>query len=262
VAVLWEMGTQGVEVRPAAGTDVELLAFFEQASDPLPALAAALASLQPASLEPAVVPEVDWVARFREGFRGFAVGRFDIVPAWQAAVPQPGRIPLVVDPGQAFGTGTHESTRLCLAALEEIAAAGTLPRRVLDVGTGSGILAIAAWRLGAPHVVAIDSDAEAVRAARRHAQLNAAPLALMVADGASALQPAGFGLVVANVAAPFLCNRAAELAGLLAPRGLLVLSGLLSEDREAVCEAYACLGSPELRMENDWLALIFGRTRP
>ena len=116
-AALWDAGTAGVEVQAAPGGRASLLAYFADDAPPLTA-----AALPPgATLEPAAVPDVDWVARFREGFRSFRVGRFLVAPPWDApARPSPDL--LVVDPGRAFGTGTHETTRLCLGALEDLAA--------------------------------------------------------------------------------------------------------------------------------------------
>src|SRR5262249_42416477 len=136
-----------------------------------------------------------------------AVGSFRIVPAWEALPPTPAGRVLVVEPGLAFGTGTHESTRLCLAALEARAAAGPLGH-VLDVGAGSAILSTAAALLGARRVVAVEIDAEALPVARRHAELNHAPIRLVRGDGARALRPASFDLVMANISAPLLIERA------------------------------------------------------
>jgi ribosomal protein L11 methyltransferase len=211
------------------------------------------------SVEPAVVPEVDWVARFRAGFEAFSVGRFRVQPAWGVMPPDPGQLPLVVDPGRAFGTGTHESTRLCLGWLEELAREAPLPSPVLDLGTGSGILAVAARRLGAIRVFAADEDPEAVRSAREHGRLNDTPLRIVQADGGRGLRARGFGLVLANIAAPFLRSRAGEIAGLVAPGGMLVLSGFLGEDLDTVRAAYTALGPAESRLLGEWAALLVRR---
>jgi ribosomal protein L11 methyltransferase len=205
---------------------------------------------------------VDWVARVRQGFRAFTAGPFRIVPAWEPLPsdgPSTGHV-IVVEPGLAFGTGSHESTRLCLAALAERAAAGPLGD-VLDVGAGSGILSAAAARLGASRVVAVELDAEALPVARRHAELNEAPVHLVQGDGARALRPASFDLVLANISAPLLVARAAELAGAARGHGLLVVSGFLSEDVPALREAYGRHGDVEVRLEGTWAALVV-RPRP
>lgn len=208
---------------------------------------------------PAVIPEVDWVARVREGFRPFAAGPFRIVPAWEAAAPAGGgEHVIVVEPGLAFGTGTHESTRLCLAALDERARAGPLGP-VLDVGTGSGILSVAAARLGAPRVIAIELDEEALPVARRHAELNQCRIHLVRADGARAARPAAFDVVLANISAPLLAERAEELAGATRGHGVLILSGFLVADLPAVRAAYTALGEIDVRVEGEWAALVLHR---
>src|SRR5512139_926868 len=156
-AALWEAGTVGAEVRPLPGDRVEILAYFE---DDGPSTLEGL--LPGASVAPAEVPHVDWVGRFREGFRSFRAGRFLVAPEWDAP-PSPSSDVLLVDPGRAFGTGTHETTRLCLGALEELALRRPLGR-TLDLGAGTALLSIAASRLGASPVVASDIDPEATAA--------------------------------------------------------------------------------------------------
>jgi ribosomal protein L11 methyltransferase len=210
-------------------------------------------------ITPAAIPEVDWVARVREGFRPFSAGSFRIVPAWEAeaAGAPDGRV-IVVEPGLAFGTGTHESTRLCLAALEERASAGPLGR-VLDVGAGSGILSVAAARLGATRVVAVELDEEALPVARRHAELNHSPILLARGDGARAVRPAAFDVVLANISAPLLAERAQELAATARGHGALILSGFLVEDLPAVRAAYAAAGDGDVRVEGEWAALVVHR---
>ena len=198
---------------------------------------------------------MDWVARVREGFRAFAVGSFRVVPSWEAEAGSDDPHVLVAEPGLAFGTGSHESTRLCLGALERAAAEGPLGR-VLDVGTGSGLLAAAAARLGARQVVADEVDAEALPVAVRHLALNRASVRLLGGDGARALRARAFDLVFANISAPLLVERARELAAVVRPGGRLVLSGLLTEDVPAVRTAYAGLGEAEVRTEGAWSALV------
>lgn len=253
-AVLWEEGTSGIEVRPAGEDEVALLAYFPDAPGLEPALAAALAPLGRVRLQRTEVPDVDWVARFREGFRTFRVAGFVVTPPWEVgASPPPADELLIVDPGRAFGTGTHESTRLCLGLLRERAGRAPLGR-VLDLGTGSGILAVAAARLGAAAVTAVDVDPEAVRSARHHARLNGVAVHVVCADLASALRPGAFDLVLANIAAPLLLERCREILALDAPA--IALSGLLAGDAEAVRAAYAPAGRIEARRDGDWVALL------
>jgi ribosomal protein L11 methyltransferase len=252
-AALWDAGTVGLEVRPA-GENVELLAYFAAATT----LADVQTALPDARVEPAAVPEVDWVARFREGFRPFQAGRFVIAPTWDAPRPSPDL--LLVDPGRAFGTGTHETTRLCLGAIEELATRRRLGR-TLDVGAGTGLLAIAAARLGAGPVVATDIDPEANASSRLHASLNASSLHVVRADGGRGFRPRSFDLVLANLMALLLVDRAEEIGSLVAPAGALVLSGLLLEDVQPVRVAFAALGAPRERVDGEWAALVYEGVR-
>jgi ribosomal protein L11 methyltransferase len=248
-AALWDSGTCGVEVRPASAGLVELVVYFEHDPD-RPELERALPGARVAS---APVPEVDWVARFREGFRPFRVGRFLIAPCWEGT-PAPER--LVVDPGRAFGTGTHETTRLCLETLEELSTRRPLGR-TLDLGSGTGLLAVAAQRLGAGPVVASDVDAEATSASRLHARLNGVRLHVVQADGGSAFRAGAFDLVLANLMALLLIDRSLEIRSLLAPGGALVVSGLLLDDVPPVRQAFAACGVPRERTLGEWAALVF-----
>jgi len=249
-AALWDHGTCGVEVKPAAPERVQLLAYFERNPDPDPLRNA----LPGAEVAVVPVPEVDWVARFREGFRPFRVGRFLVTPRWENRGPAPDV--LVVDPGRAFGTGTHETTRLCLEALEDLATRRALGR-TLDLGSGTGLLAVAAQRLGAGSLVASDIDPEATSASRLHARLNGARLHVVRADGGTAFRPGSFDLVLANLMALLLVDRALEIRALLAPGGALVVSGLLLDDVPAVRDAYAACGTPRERTQGEWAALVF-----
>jgi ribosomal protein L11 methyltransferase len=251
-AALWEQGTSGIEVTPGPGPRVTLLAYFPAATTPH--------GLPPgAALAPADVPEVDWVARFREGFGPLRAGRFTVAPPWAVPPATPPTELLLVDPGRAFGTGTHETTRLCLAALEGLAARRPLGR-TLDLGSGTALLAVAASRLGAAFVCASDLDPEATAASRHHARLNGARLAVVRADGGRGFAPGSFDVVLANLMAILLVDRSAEVRSLLAPGGALVLSGLLLEDVPLVREAFAASGpSRELR-DGEWAALVWDST--
>jgi ribosomal protein L11 methyltransferase len=257
VAALWEAGTAGVEVKPAPGGRLRLLAYFADDSS-APSLAVLPAG---ATLERAEVEDVDWVARFREGFHAFRAGCFLIAPAWDLPA-SPGT--LVVDPGRAFGTGTHETTRLCLAALEGLAARRRLGR-TLDLGAGTGLLAVAAVRLGASFVCASDLDREANHASSHHARLNGVRLAVVRANGGRGFRAGSFDLVLANLMALLLVDRASEIRALLAPGGALVLSGLLLDDVPFVREAFEAgrdaegpgCGQPRVIVEGEWAALAY-----
>lgn len=249
-AALFDHGSCGVEVKAAGQARVELIAYFEREPD----RHGLQGALPGASLSVVPVPEVDWVARFREGFRPFRVGRFLVAPRWDAPPPSP--TVLVVDPGRAFGTGTHETTRLCLECLEDLAARRPLGR-TLDLGSGTGLLALAAARLGAGPLVASDIDPEATASSRLHAELNGARLRVVRADGGRAFRPGSFDLVLANLMALLLIDRSEEVRALVAPGGVLVLSGLLLDDVPPVRAAYAACGAPRERTLGEWAALVF-----
>jgi ribosomal protein L11 methyltransferase len=252
-AALWDAGTLGVEVRPAPGGRVELVAYFAADVDPAP-----LASAIPgAAVEVVDVADVDWVARFREGFRAFEAGSFRIVPAWDPPPSDPTRS-LIVEPGRAFGTGTHETTRLCLESIESLAARRRLGR-ALDLGAGTGLLAIAASRLGAAPVIATDVDPEATASCVLHARLNDAPLRVARVDGGRGLRAGAFDLVLANLMALLLVDRVEEVRSLVATGGALVLSGLLDGDVPDVRAAYdaACGAPPAVRTLGEWAALVY-----
>ena len=252
--VLWEHGTAGVEVRGRGAQGLVLLAYFEPADGLEARLRQAVAAVPEARLRAVEVPQVDWVARFREGFRAFPAGGFRIAPCWD--VPAAGDEPvLVVDPGQAFGTGTHESTRLCLRALEAMAAE-TVPESVLDVGAGSGILGVAAALRGARRVAAVDVDAQTLAIARRHAALNGVELRLVHGDGAAAFRAGRFDLVFANISAAALHEVRDEVVAAAAPGGRLVLSGFLNEEAGRIARAYQGAGEAEHLGEGEWSALV------
>jgi ribosomal protein L11 methyltransferase len=244
---LSELGTLGLQVL-REGPTVELLCYFDGPGIE-PALRAAAARLD-AILTRSTVPDVDWVARFREGFRAFDAPPFRIVPAWDRGLEMSDRI-LVLEPGRAFGTGTHESTRLCLSLL------GSLRRSlgtVLDLGTGSGILAIAAARLGSPRVFALDCDEDAVEEAQRHARMNGIVLRLVRGSLTEPFAPgSAFDTIVANLTAPILRELLPRLEALRWRR--LVASGFLEED---VPSLLGLLRGPRttLRTDGEWAALL------
>jgi len=213
--------------------------------------------LRPAGLEES--PVEDWAQRFREYFRPLRVGRkLWIVPPWARGRAGPGEVEIVIDPGQAFGTGQHPSTALVLEALEEFFAERIWPA-VLDVGTGSGILALAAARLGAQRVVGLDVDPVAVEEARRNAALNG--LKLEFSTEPLERHPGKYHLVLANISAPELKRLAPELAARLYSDGRLLLSGFLEKEIPEMLEVYRSLGLEPLRVKRreEWGFLALGR---
>jgi ribosomal protein L11 methyltransferase len=256
------MGTSGTQTLPPEGGRAVVLAYFGDEPGLEARLQDALSGLE-VEAAPAEIAAVDWVARVREGFRTFTAGGFRIVPAWEPAPVQgPGDTPaLIVEPGIAFGTGSHESTRLCLAALTERRAEDGRLGDVADVGAGSGILSVAAKVLGASRVIAVEIDEEALPVARRHAELNRAPVHFLRGDGARALRPSRFDVVLANISAPLLVERAEELADTARDAGTLILSGFLVADVPDLRAAYSGVGEVDVRVEGEWAAFVV-RRRP
>jgi ribosomal protein L11 methyltransferase len=250
--VLWELGTVGVQVETRPDERVALTASFPDRPTVEAALRTALADVPGATVRPLTLPDVDWVARFREDFRAFDAAGFTVVPEWDGR--RPGDRTIVIDPGRAFGTGTHQTTRLCLALLAEEAERRAIPC-VIDVGAGTGILAVAALRRGARLCVATDFDPEATSSSALHGRLNHVPLRVVEADGGRPFRARSFDVVLANLMAPLLIERADELAALCAPDAVLILSGLLTEDIDAVAAAYAEHGAVEARTDGEWAAL-------
>jgi ribosomal protein L11 methyltransferase len=188
------------------------------------------------------VPDADWVRLTQSQFQPIQVGqRIWIVPSWhrdnpavvQAGVDQPQAITIELDPGLAFGTGSHPTTHLCLEWLSQHVQGG---ETVLDYGCGSGILAIAARKLGAGQTLAVDIDEQAVQSTRYNASTNHAQVQAMLPD---ALPEGQFQLVVANILSNPLKVLAPMLANRVAPGGHLVLSGVLARQATQVAQAYA-----------------------
>jgi ribosomal protein L11 methyltransferase len=262
---LWDLGAQGVEVRdgegapmpgaaPPAGRAV-LVGWFgdrDSARRAAEALAGAVEE----------IADQDWGEAWKKGLGAFSVGRVFIRPSWiEAAIPA-GAVEVVLDPGMAFGTGTHPTTALCLAALSDLLAARP-GAAVLDVGTGSGLLAIAARKLGAARVRGNDNDPVAVGVARENAERNGAEVQLST-DPLPAIS-GRYDLVVANILANTLVELAPEIAAHTAPGGVAVVSGILAPQEVEVVAAYAAAGltpRPDLdRRDGEWSLLAFGRER-
>jgi ribosomal protein L11 methyltransferase len=205
------------------------------------------------------VPDDDWVARSQAALRAVRVDRIVVAPPWD--VPSPAGPPgaplvIVIRPSMGFGTAHHATTRLCLAELQQLDPRGC---SVVDAGTGSGILAIAASLLGAAPVVALDDDPDALDAARDNLSLNArADVALLPTDVRT---PPGrtFDLVLANLTGALLTAAAPAVLGLARPGGRLVLSGLLAEEEDRVLAAYAACLVHNRRQEGEWLLLSLVR---
>jgi ribosomal protein L11 methyltransferase len=207
------------------------------------------------------VAERDWLAENRRAFPPQRVGRFFIHGSHWRAPPPAGAVAVEIDAASAFGTGEHPSTRGCLLALDRLARRRDFPR-VRDIGTGSGILAIAAAKLLRSPVVASDIDAEAVRVARHHARRNGLAKSVRAERKTGAARNgAGFDLVFANILARPLTLMARDLAGSVAPGGVAILSGLLRRQEASVLAAYrAHRLALEFRVPiGDWVTLVLRR---
>jgi len=242
---------------PKAWTVSLIKALFPPEIEPLAALRevcdALDATLPEAKVEP--LPEQDWVRLTQSQFNPIHVSpRLWIVPSWCEA-PVDGAEVLVLDPGLAFGTGSHPTTRLCLQWLDGHLRPGL---RVLDYGCGSGILAIAALKLGACSARGIDIDPQAVEAARLNAERNGVAARFVVADEA-AVAPAR--IVIANILANPLMVLAPLLAGLTLPGGRIALAGILAEQAAAVLAAYAGAFDMRCEAEDEGWVLLTGQRR-
>ena len=214
-----------------------------------------------------VIEQADWSESWKVHYRPIRIGRrLVIVPAWLEN-PHPERIAIRIDPGMAFGTGTHPTTQLCLE-LAEAYLGERIGTSVIDLGCGTAILAIAALKLGASQAVGVDIDAEAVTAARENAEANGVIERLELGVGSlEELRRGEYGLqaadlVLANILAPVLGRLLDEgLGDILKPWGVLVLSGILAEQVE---EVQAALERNDLRLiekrqMGDWVALAAAR---
>jgi len=233
-----------------------LIALFDPRTDAAAALARACAA---AGLDPvpdyrtAEVPEQDWVKLTQSQFAPTRVSaRLWVVPSWHAA-PDGSAINIVLDPGLAFGTGSHPSTRLCLDWLDRHLIPGS---SVIDYGCGSGILAIAAAKLGAGRVVGVDIDPLALVTSRYNAEQNRVAATFVGADG---LRPQPSDVVMANILSNPLKILAPLLTELTVPRGQVVLSGILAPQAGAIADVYSEWFDMESPVEEQGWIRLCGR---
>jgi ribosomal protein L11 methyltransferase len=201
------------------------------------------------------IDDKDWLESWKAEFVPIRIGAFLVRPTWSDAVAGDA-VELVLDPGMAFGTGLHPTTQQCLEALSTLSLEG---KSVLDVGTGSGILAIAAAKRGASPVVAVDTDVLAVDAARENAVRNG--VAIPVAAGSAADVPGRFDVVIANIVSPVLQRIAPHLAARLVGGGTLLVAGINAPAEAATREAFAHvrLALLDRTERDDWVALALRR---
>ena len=212
----------------------------------------ALGHLQAFGLGPIEVEDENWLEAWKATITPIQVGRFLVRPTWSNASVA-GTITIALDPGMAFGTGLHPTTQQCLEAVSYLDLDGL---RVLDVGTGSGILAIAAAKRGAREVVGVDIDPLAVRAARENARANEVTVA--VHEGSGADVDGTFEVVLANLVGSVLVQAAPHLRARLAPAGSLVAAGITTQAEREVLSAFVAegLGVVDRDARADWVRLI------
>ena len=220
--------------------------FFGDAADRDAALAALREALPSLRLDPLDVADENWAARSQENLRAVQVGRIIVAPPWDAPIT------IVIRPSMGFGTGHHATTRLCLAALQRI----SLDRcTVLDVGAGSGVLAIAASRLGAEQVTGIDDDQDAIQSAWDNLSLNpSAQVTLIVGDLQSTeLVPAD--IILANLTGGLLMQSAERLRKLTNAHGKLILSGFTVDEERDVVAAFGAFSVEHRGEEEGWVCV-------
>jgi len=204
----------------------------------------------------------DWGEEWKKYFHPLRVGkRIIIKPTWEIYHPADDDIVIEIDPGMAFGTGQHASTMMCLEAMEDIIANGASCRDVLDVGTGTGILGIAAAKLGAKRVVCLDIDEQAVEIACTNAILNQVEKKLTIRNSDIPSLHQTFNLILANLTAKLLAALSSDLENLLAPGGYLVISGIIEQNRQEIedCFFQSSLRFQQVIKRQEWLCYIFAR---
>lgn len=203
--------------------------------------------------------QTDWAEAWKEHYTRIKPGkRLVIVPAWEEEPVEPSDLPIRMDPGMAFGTGTHPSTQLCLILMEKYVKQGD---RVFDVGTGSGILSIAAAHLQAGSIVATDIDPIAVKATQENVLLNEVQNVITVKEGSVDAFDGPFDLIVINILAEIIAGLLPDAVARLAPNGHLLLAGIIAEHESLVQEKIAEWGLRVVERLNhgDWIGLAVAR---
>lgn len=225
---------------------------FFRASSARDAACAAVAVMDGVTVAALDVPDEDWARRSQENLRAIEAGTLLIAPPWD--VPRSTSTPvIIIEPSTGFGTGHHATTRLCLLLLQRLELRGA---RVIDVGTGSGVLALAAWKLGAADVAAIDNDPDALDNARDNIARNGAgPSIDIIRDDLDTIRVERADVVLANLTGAVLVRYAAELRSLVVEGGYLILSGFAPQDVAVIQMAFAGLTPIDVKTDGDWAAL-------
>ena len=243
------------DFEPAAIHDDEIhevwRVFFRAAAS-RDAAHAALAVIPGIRVSPIDVPDEDWARRSQESLRAIEAGGLLVAPPWD--VPRDSATPvIIIEPSTGFGTGHHATTRLCLILLQQLDLRGA---RVLDIGTGSGVLALAAWKLGANDVVALDNDPDALDNARDNISRNGAAASIdIIRDDLDALRIQRADIVLANLTGAVLVRYAAELRSLAVAGGYFILSGFGPQDAAVIQTAFAGLAVINTMIDGEWAAV-------
>jgi len=265
---LMEKGAAGIEEIDEDSKRKRLKAFFQKDRNEkkvlrdlhryvgsLHALAPKVPRIQ---LKTTILPEQRWGENWKKFFKPIRISRFVVKPPWSRIRMKRDQIPIEITPGMAFGTGTHASTQLCLQVLGKYH--GKKRFSVLDVGTGSGILSIAAARLGAGEVLGVDIDEEAVRIAKENVEKNQVSDRVNIRRGRVGEIKKSFDAVLANVDLKGLMRMKRSLIHHLKDQGILILSGILREEREKVRLHYQETGVfqwVKVTQQGEWVCLTF-----
>lgn len=263
-AVLFDLGSTGIVTLAETPDSVTLGAYFEEGTlrdDIEQVVSAGLGGDAPPGISISAVPEQDWMQKWKEGFDAVEIGsKIIVAPSWKLPGNNADRVVIQIDPGMAFGTGTHETTRLCLEAIERYWHGGSL----LDVGTGTGILAIAAAMLApGSRVVAIDIDPQAIEVARENLGINSVSSSIELREGHPGnFNSQQFEVIVANLTAEVIVDLMTDLSASLASNGRVILSGILIEFAQDVERALSACGLvvTERRDAGEWCAFVAMRT--
>jgi ribosomal protein L11 methyltransferase len=228
--------------------------FFSSPDERRTAADAVSRLLPSVSVSTADVGDGDWAARSQASLRAVAVGGVVVAPPWDATAGD-GTL-IVIQPSMGFGTGHHATTRLCLAALQRVVLTGV---RLIDVGTGSGVLALAASLLGASEAVGIDDDPDAVQAASENLALNPTARVRFLVEDLRTYPGSGFDLVTANLTGGLLASASTRLQRLVRPGGTLILSGLMSGEAASVLPHFEACETTDLAEEDEWLCVTLVR---
>lgn len=220
------------------------------------------------ALKTSFLKDTDWSEEWKKGLRPIRVsheGRSVIVkPTWQRLKRSKGDIIIDIDPGMAFGTGGHATTKMCLKAILRLVKGGKLPKgpTILDVGTGTGVLAIAAVKLDFKKAVGTDIDKVALKVARKNASVNGTKLALSAKDLSGV--PGKFDLVAANILAGELKRLSEALKARITPGGFLILSGILKTEKDSIESAFKSIGLEKafVLTDREWVAFAFRKPLP